>query len=66
MSANPLLLEHYYSCPYCGEAIFCIIDLTVPAQHYVEDCTVCCQPIELSYAAADGIIESFHAGRQDG
>lgn len=33
-------------CPYCGETIEVLIDCSVPDQHYIEDCQVCCQPID--------------------
>ncbi len=33
-------------CPYCGEAIEVLIDCSVPQQDYIEDCQVCCRPIE--------------------
>jgi len=36
-------------CPYCGETIAVFIDEGGgPMQRYVEDCSVCCRPIELS------------------
>ena len=34
-------------CPYCGESIDLIIDTSADRQKYVEDCSVCCRPIEL-------------------
>jgi len=43
-------------CPYCGEIIDVQIDATIAAQSYIEDCTVCCQPIELSVAVLDEAI----------
>ena len=42
------------SCPYCGEAITLLLDLSVESQTYIEDCSVCCQPMTVSYTAADG------------
>lgn len=33
------------ACPYCGEAIELVVDLSQPDQEYVEDCFVCCRPI---------------------
>lgn len=33
-------------CPYCGESIKVIIDCSVQQQHYIEDCQVCCRPID--------------------
>lgn len=43
-------------CPYCGEWIELTIDRSVGEQHYVEDCSVCCRPIEISLIAMpDGL-----------
>lgn len=41
-------------CPYCGETIELVVDTTVEDQDYVEDCSVCCQPMQLSVTVADG------------
>lgn len=38
-----------------------VFDLSVDCQSYVEDCEVCCRPIEISYVAADDEIVSFEA-----
>lgn len=35
------------ACPYCGESIELIIDDSVDHQRYVEDCSVCCRPINV-------------------
>ena len=42
------------TCPHCGEAIEVVVDLSVPEQSYVEDCSVCCRPILLTIEVADG------------
>jgi endogenous inhibitor of DNA gyrase (YacG/DUF329 family) len=34
-------------CPYCGESIELIIDDSVEHQRYIEDCSVCCRPIDI-------------------
>jgi hypothetical protein len=34
-------------CPYCGESFETAVDLSAGSFTYVEDCQVCCQPIEL-------------------
>jgi hypothetical protein len=34
-------------CPYCGEGFETSVDLSAGSQAYVEDCAVCCRPIEL-------------------
>lgn len=41
-------------CPYCGENIQVIVDLSVEAQEYVEDCSVCCRPIVMQVTAGEG------------
>jgi hypothetical protein len=41
-------------CPYCGETITLILDLSVDEQTYIEDCSVCCQPMAVSYTAEAG------------
>jgi hypothetical protein len=33
-------------CPYCGERLQTRVDLTADEPCYVEDCEVCCRPIE--------------------
>jgi len=38
----------YIDCPYCGEQIEIVVDLSVDEQHYIEDCSVCCRPIVLT------------------
>ncbi|MDH5612019.1 MAG: CPXCG motif-containing cysteine-rich protein [Gammaproteobacteria bacterium] len=35
-------------CPYCGESINILIDCSIPEQSYIEDCPVCCRPINLN------------------
>ncbi|MFI5174343.1 MAG: CPXCG motif-containing cysteine-rich protein [Terriglobia bacterium] len=33
-------------CPYCGQPQTIFIDSSVHRQAYIEDCQVCCQPID--------------------
>jgi transcription elongation factor Elf1 len=54
-------VEHFFACPYCGEQISMVLDTSVKRQTYVEDCEVCCQPIEVHYSVEDGEIQSFEA-----
>ena len=35
-------------CPYCGENIEILVDRSEGDQDWIEDCSVCCRPIELS------------------
>ena len=41
-------------CPYCGEHIEVIVDLSIIDQEYIEDCSVCCRPITLVMTVVDG------------
>jgi len=48
------------SCPYCGEEFETSIDCSAGDQCYIEDCYVCCQPIEFSIQThADGTLNNF-------
>jgi hypothetical protein len=42
-------IEHPFDCPYCGAPITMMLDPSVTAQAYVEDCEVCCNPIAVRY-----------------
>ena len=42
------LLEVQVQCPYCWERFTLLVDASVASQEYVEDCEVCCRPIDFS------------------
>jgi hypothetical protein len=54
-------MEHFFACPYCWQDISMVLDASVPSQTYVEDCEVCCQPIEVSYVVEDESLVEFAA-----
>ena len=35
-------------CPYCGQLIEITIDGSAGSQKYIEDCSVCCRPVNLN------------------
>ena len=41
------------SCPYCGEMIEILVDPSESQQDYIEDCFVCCRPIEFQIQIAN-------------
>jgi len=41
------LEEHFFQCPYCWENISILLDPSAADQQFVEDCEVCCNPIEI-------------------
>lgn len=50
---NALTEERIY-CPYCGEPITVLVDCSEPEQDYIEDCQVCCRPIEFFVTVDEG------------
>lgn len=42
------------TCPYCGEPIELVVDAPAGSAEYVEDCPVCCQPMQVSVTVDDG------------
>ena len=37
--------EAQITCPFCWESLTILLDLSLPEQDYIEDCQVCCRPI---------------------
>jgi hypothetical protein len=56
-------MEHFFPCPYCGEEISMVLDPSVSDQSYIEDCEVCCRPIEIRYSIEDDALVEFAARR---
>lgn len=53
-------------CPYCGEVYGTPIDLTDRSRVYIEDCQVCCQPIEVTLEVSDaGELRQVSTARLD-
>ena len=64
----PAMLTPYpVTCPYCGEPIELLLDGSAGEQGYVEDCPVCCRPIEVR-VGVDGEGEPWEqvAGEDEG
>jgi len=63
LSSDGLLTRtKHFTCPHCGERISIVLDLSAGYQCFIEDCEVCCQSIEISYQAEEGVIVFFEAG----
>jgi Cysteine-rich CPXCG len=57
---------HRVQCPYCGESFETLIDLSAGSATYIEDCQVCCQPIEFKVEVDHaGALEALTVGRGD-
>lgn len=44
------VIEEFIDCPFCGENISVLLDLSEGSQSYIEDCQVCCRPMQISFA----------------
>jgi len=60
-----LLVEQTITCPYCGEPIVILLDGSAGDQSYIEDCQVCCQPMQISLAVDSEYIPDVRVGRAD-
>jgi hypothetical protein len=38
-----------------------VLDLSIRSQTYIEDCEVCCKPIEISFTVEDDDVANFYA-----
>ena len=54
-------MEYFFTCPYCWEQISMVLDTSAKGQIYVEDCEVCCHPIEVRYTVEDDAVCEFEA-----
>ena len=53
-------------CPYCGESFAITLDASAGSQSYIEDCEVCCRPIEVRVAFdAEGELSDILVRRDD-
>lgn len=41
--------EVFFTCPYCFEHISFVLETDYGDQEYIEDCEVCCRPIQIHY-----------------
>ena len=59
------LIETRVQCPYCWERFNLLIDTSVTPQEYVEDCEICCRPIDFIVDLDDHGQVSVKARSQD-
>ena len=56
---------HTITCPHCWETISVWLDLSAGSQSYVEDCSVCCRAIALTFETDGAEVVSITADAAD-
>lgn len=51
---------HRFTCPCCWQQISMTLDLSAGGQTYIEDCEVCCNPLQISYDVQGHRVANFH------
>ena len=54
-------VEYFFACPHCWQQVSVVLDISVSGQTYIEDCEVCCHPIEVHYTVEDEAVCDFEA-----
>ena len=52
--------EHFFQCPYCWQEISMLLDPSADS-NYIEDCEVCCNPIQITTSYEERQLVSFSA-----
>ena len=59
--------EMNIQCPYCLQAITVLVDTGVfEYTTVIDDCEVCCRPIEISYIVENGVVASLSYNSMEG
>ncbi|WP_075342695.1 CPXCG motif-containing cysteine-rich protein [Tenacibaculum agarivorans] len=54
------MLEHFFQCPYCWEQISMLLDTSL-SETYIEDCEICCNPIQITTVFTANELQGFDA-----
>jgi Cysteine-rich CPXCG len=61
-----LIQQETITCPYCWQVIEIALDLSADEQRYVEDCSVCCRPIAISYRTDGETLTALEIAAESG
>ncbi len=54
--------EEFFTCPHCWERVSILVDVSRNGAHrFVEDCEVCCNPLEFYVVVEAQVVESLEA-----
>lgn len=53
------MIEYYFDCPHCWKNQLKMIDPSINSQSFIEDCEICCNPLEFDLIVVENYVESF-------
>ena len=53
------MIECYFDCPHCWENQLKMIDTSAGNQSFIEDCQICCNPLEFDLIIQGNTLQSF-------
>jgi transcription elongation factor Elf1 len=54
--------DYFFSCPYCGQDLSVRLDVSGGSrQSFIQDCEVCCSPIQIEIGLKGEEVVSFSA-----
>ena len=59
------MLEEYFDCPHCWENQLKMVDPSVKNQNFIEDCEVCCNPIDFQIIIENNEVTFFKPEKID-
>ena len=57
--------EQQFTCPHCWQTVGIVLDLSAGGQVFIQDCEVCCNPLEIRYEVQDGAIYGLEVSGLD-
>jgi transcription elongation factor Elf1 len=60
---EPAIVERRIACPYCAESMEVVLDLSAGSQSYIEDCQVCCQPMQIAFDVDGNELQGLQVDR---
>jgi transcription elongation factor Elf1 len=59
------VLEEYFDCPYCWQTQLKMVDPSIENQNFIEDCEVCCNPIDFHIRVENNEVVLFNFEKID-
>jgi len=57
------MIEHFFTCPWCWQRVSVLVDGGVAHFEGIEDCEVCCRPVDFDIRIEGGVVTAFGASK---